>query len=177
MPPTMQQWVRHAKPVTLGAALCLAVGAGLAAARYQNVTPLAPQAPTPMGDTLPTVSLLSPDGRRVSLATQLAHRAAVIYIFGRAECTSCSNLPLEFKVLRADAPGIRPLLIVSGSTVQELGSTVSQLGLGANVLIDERRALLHALGFEKEPLVLLADSTGRILLVDSRRASRAAQYP
>jgi hypothetical protein len=44
-------------------------------------------------------------------------------------------------------------------------------------LLDPDHRLLTALRIKSAPLVLLVDATGRILFVDSRSSSAAAQFP
>src|SRR3984893_13566582 len=53
----------------------------------------------PLGDSLPNVALEHVDGTPVSLRDHIGRRPALIYIFGVAECASCSNLPLEFQIV------------------------------------------------------------------------------
>jgi peroxiredoxin len=130
-----------------------------------------------LGDTLPDVAIKRVDGSSVSLHAYVGARPALIYIFGVAECASCSNLPLEFQIVHRQAPGVVPLLIASGAPMDTLLPRVRAVGLETSTLIDERSSLLHALGVAREPLVIMSDSTGRIIFVDTRNAARAAQYP
>lgn len=132
----------------------------------------------PLGDTLPVVELRKPDGTPVMLRTHIGTRPALLYIFGVDECASCSNLPLEFQIVHRQAPLLTTLLIASGASLETFRPRLQQMGLHENeALIDERSALLHGLGIAHEPLVILVDSAGRVIFVDVRKASRAAQYP
>lgn len=136
-----------------------------------------PREETPLGEQLPAVQLSRLSGEPVFLSDVLKRRAAVVYVFGLAECASCSNLPLEFQILRREAPGVATLLVASGASVDSFRPRILSMGLADNAVVDEKRKLLGSLGIGREPLVLVVDSTGRILLVDTRSASRAAQYP
>jgi peroxiredoxin len=131
----------------------------------------------PLGERLPAVRLKTADGRTVTLQERLGHRAAVIYVFSAAQCAGCSNLSLEFRILREAFPNMEPLLIGSGSSPEEFRPYFDQMGVPGAALVDEPRALLRGLGLTQEPVVLVADSTGRVVLVDPRSASQAAQYP
>jgi hypothetical protein len=132
----------------------------------------------PLGDTLPTALLKHPDGSAVMLRPHLGPRPALLYIFGVDECASCSNLPLEFQIVRRQAPRLMTILIASGASVETFRPRLDKMGLDQkDVLVDEKSVLLHGLGVAREPLVVLVDSTGRVIFVDSRTASRAAQYP
>lgn len=130
-----------------------------------------------LADTLPWISLETPDGKAINLHNRLAGHPAIIYVVNEAECASCSNLPLEFRVIRQDEPGITPILIASGSSIKTFSPLISQMGLTASALVDEHRELLHALSIESEPVALVVDSTGRIIYMDLRNTSQAAQYP
>lgn len=113
----------------------------------------------------------------MDLGTFLGARPAVIYVFGLAECASCSNLPLEFKIVHKEAPQLVTLLVASGASTDAFRERLHSMGLEKEALVDEDRRLLKGLRFTHEPIVMLVDSTGRILFADTRGASRAAQYP
>lgn len=132
---------------------------------------------TPVGELLPKVQLVKPDGSPMDLGTFLGARPAVIYIFGMAECASCSNLPLEFKIVHKEAPQLVTLLVASGASTDAFRERLHSMGLEREALVDEDRRLLRGLRIMHEPIVILVDSTGRILFADTRGASRAAQYP
>lgn len=131
----------------------------------------------PLGDRLPAVPLRGVDGTSTTLQDRLGHRPAVLYVFSAAQCAGCSNLALEFRILREAFPNVQPLVIGSGSDVETFRPYFEQMGVPDAALVDESRALLRGLDVTREPVVLLTDSTGRILLVDPRSASQAAQYP
>jgi peroxiredoxin len=160
--------------------MCL-VAADAATARRAAAAANPPAFVTPLGDPLPDVALQRLDGRRVMMRPLLEGRPALIYVFGVAECASCTNLALEFRIARREVPELRTVLVGSGAAAEAFGDLVKEMdveGAGkGEVLIDEHRALIQALGLVKEPVVLLADASARILLADSRGASRAAQFP
>jgi peroxiredoxin len=158
--------------VALGSVL----GTGtVTAVRAMRPTPAASR--SPLGDTLPALTLTTLDGRAVSLRDRVGHRPALIYLFTSAECTGCTDLPLEFRVVRREFPGIEPLLIGSGGPPAAFATSLHDWHLESSALIDANRSILAALRVSSEPLVLLTDSTGRILLVDTRSTSRAAHFP
>jgi peroxiredoxin len=131
----------------------------------------------PIGDTLPSLILRLPNGQSQSLRERLGHKPALLYIFNKAECLGCSDLALEFRVIRREAPGVEPLLIGSGSSPADFARALSDIHLEGSALIDEHRSLLAALRVKAEPLVLLVNANGRILVVDNRNTSRAALHP
>lgn len=131
---------------------------------------------TTLGDTLPDVTLATITGARRALRHQVGSRAAVIYIFSPKECASCSSLPIEFDVIRRTVPGVRPLLVASGTDTAELARYIRLNGLGDDALLDPERQLIRAWRGAEEPLVILV-ARGRIVLEDRRSAARAAHYP
>jgi peroxiredoxin len=163
--------MRRVLPSCIALGLCLAIGCS----RSEGTHPQAGS--TPLGNQLPAVVLAKPDGSPISLMSFLRKRPALIYIFGMAECASCSNLPLEFRIVHREAPDLVTLLVGSGASIDSFKPRLKSMGLSDEALIDEKRQLLDGLGVSREPLVVLVDTTGRILFVDSRSASRAAQYP
>jgi peroxiredoxin len=130
-----------------------------------------------IGRVLPSLTLQSIEGDPIDLRERVGKRPSVLYVFGANECAGCSNLGLEFQILRGLIPSVQPLLIGSGAKPEVFRPFVQPLGVGSSVFIDQKRQLLHALGAPKEPVVALIDSTGRILYIDTRSASQAAQYP
>ncbi len=131
----------------------------------------------PLGEPLPDVVVESPDGTPVRLKARLGGRPALIYVFSAAQCASCSNLSLEFRILHGAYPALQTLLVGSGASRETFRDAFRAMELTDVALVDEPRALLHALSLTREPVVLLADSTGRIVFVDQRSPSQAAQYP
>lgn len=166
----------YTRVVIIGIGICLVFAAGTAAARRSDAAS-GPRIGFPLGDSLPDVTLTGLDGRAVNLRRRLGGHPALIYIFGPSECASCSNLALEFKVAQNEVSGLRTLLIGSGARPGVFAPLIRDIGLTDVALVDSARTLLAALRVQREPLVLLADSTGRILLADTRGASRAAQFP
>lgn len=158
--------------IAIGSALAWAVVAGANWSRPETMRDR-----NPLGDSLPSLTLQTPDGRLQSLRERLGHRPAVIYVFNQAECLGCSDLPLEFRVIRREMPDVQPLLIGSGAGPAAFSGALHDMHLEDAALIDEKRSLLKALGVSSEPLVILVGPTGRILLVDSRNTSRAARFP
>jgi hypothetical protein len=122
----------------------------------------------PLGDTLPWLVLRTAEDSAVNLHDRLHGRPAIIYIANQAECTSCSNLPLEFAIIRKEWPGIQPLLIATGASAAEFDPYLRQLRMQSDALIDEHSSLLKKLDIESEPVSVLVDSTGRILILDLR---------
>jgi peroxiredoxin len=132
---------------------------------------------TPLGDTLPTVTLKTLDGKPLSLRERLGGRPAVIYVTTVAECASCSNLPLEMEIVRKASPRLEALVIGSGSTIAEFRPYFTQMGMTSSAVVDEDRALLRALHVSAETIVLLVDPTGRIVFADQRASPKRAHYP
>lgn len=119
----------------------------------------------------------TPAGEPVNLHDRLRGRAALIYVVNEAECASCSNLPLEFRIIKKETPGVEPLLIGSGASPKAFAAYLDRMDLAASAMIDEPRSLLRALGLSSEPVAILVDSAGRVLFVDLRSTSKAAQFP
>jgi peroxiredoxin len=165
------------RTIMTGIAVSLAVGAGTAAMRYTAKPSAPPRYITPLGDSLPNLTLKTLDGRETTLKARLNGKPALIYVFGAAECASCSALPLEFQIVHRESPSIQTLLIGSGATAETLRPGIEAMGLASSALVDEDRQFIRAFELDREPFVLLVDSTGHILIVDSRGASRAAQFP
>jgi peroxiredoxin len=134
---------------------------------------------SPLGDRLPAVRVQTPDGASIGLRERIGRRPALIYVFSAGQCAGCSNLALEFKILKDAFPHIQPLLVGSGSSTATFAPYFDQMGgdVPASAVVDEPQALLHALGVAQAPVVLLTDSTGRIVVLDPRSVSQAAQYP
>lgn len=130
-----------------------------------------------IGQALPEVTLLDLSGASTSLRERVRGHPALIYVMTTAECSSCSNLPLEFEIVRRQAPSVVTLLVGSGATVDQLRPYVRQMHIENAALADPERSLLRALGAQSEPLALLLDSTSRIVLADTRSTSAAAHYP
>lgn len=144
---------------------------------YRRATAPAPYARHPLGEPLPDVPVITPDGKSMRLRERLGAGPSLVYVFNAAQCASCSNLALEFRIIRDAYPTVTPLLVGSGASASEFARAFATMGVADAAVVDEDRALLRALSFEKEPLVLLVDASGRILFVDQRSASQAAQYP
>lgn len=156
----------------------LATGAAVGAlAMRRPPAPIERAHRSALADTLPAVSLRTLHGETVALRERLGGRPALLYVFGVQECLGCSNLPLEMKIVAREAPGVQVLLVGSGASVATFLDPITRMGLASTALIDEDRQLLRGLAVRSEPLVLLVDGSGRILLVDDRSASHAAQYP
>ena len=156
------------------AAMALAVSVSVIAARR---SPPPPPFQTPLGNTLPDVDVQTPDGHTVKLLQSLHGKPALLYVFSAEECASCSNLPLEFTIVHNEAPNLQTILIGSGSPREAFQPLIQSMHLEQSALIDEHREILRAFDVTREPMVLLVDSSGAILLADTRNASRAAQYP
>jgi hypothetical protein len=155
--------------------LVAALTAGIvfwAGGRRQEGEP--PARPNILGKPLPELIVKTINGDPVRLSGRLGKHASLIYLMSPVECASCSNLPLEFKIVRRDLPYIQPLLIGSGAPPEAFRAALGSSPLLAEALVDEHRELLRAFRVSAEPLV---DSTGRILLVDVRSTSAAAQFP
>jgi hypothetical protein len=130
-----------------------------------------------LGSQLPAVTLQSVDGSAVPLAGRLSHGVNLVIVLGTKDCFSCSSYQLELRILKSKLPGVSPILIGSGADDQLFKDYFRQDHLESVGLIDRGRVFLTALRVGHEPLVLLADSTGRILFVDNRSSSAAAQFP
>lgn len=137
----------------------------------------APYVRNPLGEPLPDVAVEDSAGRTIRLRDLLGGRPALIYVFSAAQCASCTNLGLEFRILHGAYPTLQTLLIGSGAGRSTFAPAFETMNVAGDAVVDERRALLHALSLTREPVVLLADSTGRIVFVDQRSPSQAAQYP
>lgn len=137
----------------------------------------APYTRNPLGEPVPDVAVEAPNGTPLRLKARLGGRPALIYVFSAAQCFSCSNLSLEFRILHSAYPGLQTLLVGSGASRETFRDAFRTMELTDAAVVDEPRALLHALSLTREPVVLLADSTGRIVFVDQRSPSQAAQYP
>jgi hypothetical protein len=117
------------------------------------------------------------DGGTTTLAARLNRRPAVLFVTSVAECASCSNIPLEMQILAREAPRLERIVIGSGASVDEFRPYFAQMGVGAAALVDADRSLLTALRVSAATIVLVADSTGRIVYVDGRSPPKRAHYP
>lgn len=139
-----------------------------------------PEASSPadlLGSQLPAVTLQSLDGKTVSLADRLGHGPTMIIVLGPKDCFSCESYRLELNILKTKMPGITPVLIGSGSRQELFKDYFRRDHLESLGLLDPDAALLSKLRIQQAPLMLLIDSTGRILFVDNRSSSAAAQFP
>src|SRR5678816_2588590 len=94
--------------VKLGLALVATWAVTTAAIKVANRRPTTTDLPSvrfPLGDTLPYVELRTPDGVPISLRQRLGGKPTLLYVFGTRECAGCSNLPLEFEIVRRENPG------------------------------------------------------------------------
>src|SRR5262249_32116127 len=97
----------------------------------------APRVHYPLADTLPWLTLETPDGRSAGLHERLGGKPALIYIVNVAECASCSNLEEEFRILNREFPRIRPLVVGSGSKSDVFRPYLQQMHVLESALIDE----------------------------------------
>src|SRR5258705_9756087 len=81
----------------LGAAVGIAVSGAIVAAMRARPTSGTVTVRTPLGDTLPDVSLFDIDGKPVRLKERLRGRGGVVYVFGPQHCAGCANLGMEFR--------------------------------------------------------------------------------
>lgn len=136
----------------------------------------AAEASTLLGTPLPAVTLRSLDGKPVALSERIGSGTTLIVLLGSRDCFSCSSYRLELGILKSKLPGITPILIGSGSDEVVFQEYFRQDRLESVGLLDPERSLLAALGVGTEPLLLLV-ADGRILFVDHRSSSAAAQFP
>src|SRR5205085_3760469 len=94
-----------------------------------------------------------------------------------AECMSCSNLPLEFRLMQEKLPHVKTLLIGSGANVATFRPIFEKLRIQASALVDEQRSVIGAFHMTAEPVVFLMDASGHVLYIDTRSAPQAATYP
>jgi hypothetical protein len=129
-----------------------------------------------LGSQLPAVTLQSLDGGSVALTDRLVPGPTMIIVLGPKDCFSCESYRLELNILKSKLPGISPVLIGSGAE-NLFKDYFRRDHLQSVGLLDPDHRLLTALRIQSAPLVLLVDSTGRILFVDNRSSSAAAQFP
>jgi peroxiredoxin len=140
--------------------------------------PAAPERrPNVLGAQLPNVDVQTTSGTHVKLRDRVGGQPTLLFVTNAAQCASCSNLPLEFEVVRRELPAVRPLLVASGSSIDAFRPLLDRMHLSSDAVVDDHRSLLAALRVTTEPLTLLTDSSGRIVFVDWRSTSEAAQYP
>lgn len=166
----MIQWAAPAVALAIGFSGAVALVGKQGPSRSERLA-------MPLADTMPWLDLVTIDGARVNLHDRIRGRPTAVYVVNTEECASCSNLPLEGRIIGKEFPQLQTIVIGSGSSPDAFARYFSQMGLRSSSLVDPGRALIHALGFAAEPLALLIDSSGRIVLVDSRATSKAAQYP
>lgn len=130
-----------------------------------------------LGARLPALTLKSVDGTPVPLATRLSRGPSLVIVVGVADCLGCSSYELELQILKSKLPGVTPIVIGSGADERPFRDYFRGAHMESVALLDHDRALLDSLGVKAEPLVLLVDGAGRILFVDSRPSSAAAQFP
>ena len=166
------------KSFLIGIACLGLVVVGTAMLRARTNAPFArPMSVSPLGDTIPDVTLLTPDGKQEPLKNRIRNRPAALYIYSAAECSSCAGFALEFDILKREIPNVVPLLIGTGGARSAFREYFERAQVVDNALIDESSTLLKGLRVHHGPLVLLIDSNGRIVFVDSRSTSQASQYP
>lgn len=163
-------------PILITGTLCvLAVGVGIGPRLLAGRAVPPPR--TPLGDILPSVSLPRLEGSTENLRRAIGVNSAIIFVVGPDDCASCSDLPLEFRIIHSEFPQLAIVVIGSGGSADGFRKYFSQAHVNGTVFIDSQRQLLHRLGVQTEPLTLLTDTTGRILFADARSTSQAAQYP
>jgi hypothetical protein len=130
-----------------------------------------------LGTSLPQVTVRSIDGSAAPLAERLARGPTMIIVLGPKDCFSCESYRLELNILKSRLPGITPILIGSGSDEKVFRDYFRGDHLESIGLLDPEQRLLKSLRIKSAPLVLLVDSARRILFVDNRSSSAAAQFP
>lgn len=132
----------------------------------------------PLGLRLPSLSLTDLDGQQVELRQYIGARPAILFIVGVADCASCANVPFELVIAKKQTPALKRVVVASGASAERFRPYIEKMGnLEAPVLVDEHHLLLDSLRLTSEPVTLVADSTGRVLFVDKRSTSQAAQLP
>lgn len=154
----------------------LTLGAVAIAAKWSDATSTT-RPFTRLADTLPSLDLQDPRGQTISLRSRTSGHFTLLYVVNQAECASCANFAEEFRIIRRQTPRIEPLLIASGAPPAQFASLLSQMQVTEQALVDQHRALLAWLHLSSEPAAVLVDSSGRVLFVDVRSTSRAAQFP
>jgi peroxiredoxin len=130
-----------------------------------------------LGDSLPAVRLQKVDGSWQELHERLGGKPAIIYLYSPAECMGCSDVPMEFRVLRREFPAMQPLLIGISAPASRYATPFRDMRLDGDALVDENNTLLKALGVKSEPLVIVVSASGRILFTDTRATRRSSRYP
>jgi hypothetical protein len=163
--------------VSVGLAGLLVGGLITRYARADTSAATSPSASGLLGFVLPAITLRAPDGTPVLLADRLSRGPSLIIVMGGQDCFSCSSYELELTILKSKLPGVSAILIGSGEDEALFRDYFRRSHLDSLALFDRDRQVLTSLGVKSEPLVLLVDSTGRILFADSRSSSAAAQFP
>jgi hypothetical protein len=168
--------VSRLAPLRLPILFALLVAGSGGWALYHHGTLPVPYVRNPLGEPLPDVAVQRASGGELRLRDRIGRRPALIYVFSATQCAGCSNLGLEFRILKGAYPDLQPVLVGSGAPREAFLDAFKAMEI-SDPVVDESRALLHGLSLTREPVVLLTDSTGRIVFVDQRSASQAAQYP
>jgi hypothetical protein len=133
--------------------------------------------PQALGGVLPPLEMETLGSTRASLQSRLGQNGTLILVVGTRDCVSCSNLGVELSSVHHDIPTLRTLVIGSGDGAAGFRGYFDRLGIDSIAVIDSGRVLLHALHLANEPVTILVDSSMRVLMIDSRGTSEAAQFP
>src|SRR5688500_16038508 len=161
----------------IGAIVTAGVVGVLAGQRFTSTKTSVTTSPAWVGSRLPDLDLRRLDGTKVRLQELLRNGPTLMYVMSLAECTACSSLPTELRIVRRQTPRLQAVLIGSGASPERSRALLACMELDDVALIDESQSVLQGLGLDRSPVVVLADSSGRILLLDTRDVSRASQYP
>lgn len=157
-------------------ALIVSVSLGVGAMLPRGSVPVMSR--DPLGERLDTTArLVTMEGKYVSVRRTFADSATIVYLFGPEHCAGCANLPLEFRILREQFPGLRPLLVGTGAPRSRFAPSIQAMQLSRQALVDENGDILRTLGVSQPPLVMIVDTSLRIILVDRRSVPAAARYP
>jgi hypothetical protein len=124
-----------------------------------------------LGRVLPDVVLMTPEGVPESLSRVLRTRPSLIAIVTQEDCLGCGEYGLELRIIAREVPSLTPLLIGIGQDTALFRAYLRENRIQG--LLDPGSEL----GALPTPLVVVVDTTGRVLFVDDRSGPAGKSFP
>ncbi|MGQ0562615.1 MAG: TlpA family protein disulfide reductase [Gemmatimonadota bacterium] len=129
-----------------------------------------------LGRPLPDLMLRDVTGKRVRLSERLNGSPAILYVMTAEDCLSCARYPFELRHFTHRGTG-RVVLVMSDSDTTYAKNILARYRISSYALLDPERKLSMLIGATANPAALLLDAGRRVLLIDTRSATRYAEYP
>jgi peroxiredoxin len=139
---------RHYLVVGLAVAVVVLAGCAGAEARQPGVAKAATEvSPALIGSSLPSLALLTPDGRKVELRQTLAARPTVLVVYRGNWCVYCQKQLADLQRIELDLLALGyQIVAVSPDSPEELRQSIKNAGLKYQLLSDGQLSLIKALG-------------------------------